>query len=138
MTGYNDFMRLALGRRHELEHRLRESTEPRVAKIYRLIYGKAMEAPDLVVAESLASALKTSIDDDYVVGIVLDNCARAMNAELQRSYYQQCKSLDHITAAGALLCAMLFATVTYMIVDIRNSQAEILSIISTVTKNRPF
>ncbi len=90
MTGYNDFMRLALGRRHELEHRLRESTEPRVAKIYRLIYGKAMEAPDLVVAESLASALKTSIDDDYVVGIVLDNCARAMNAELQRSYYQQC------------------------------------------------
>ncbi|MCJ2025286.1 hypothetical protein [Methylobacterium sp. J-067] len=135
MTGYNDFMRLALGRQHELEHRLRESTEPRLAKIYRLIYGKAIEAPDLFMAESLASVLKTSIDDDYVVGIILDNCARSVNTELQHRYNRECKSLDRLAAGGALLCAILFVTVVYLNSEIKNGQAQTISMIGAVAKS---
>ena len=135
MSGYNDFMRRAHGRNHELERRLRESSEPRLAKVYRLIYGNAIEASDLVMAESLASTLKTSIDDEYVVDIVLSNHARNINADLHRKYYRECKLSDYTMTLASVFCFVLFAIVTYLSFDIKNKEEQILSIISASGKN---
>lgn len=135
MSGYNDFMRRAHGRNHELERRLRESSETRLAKIYRLIHAEAIEASDLILAESLASTLKTSIDDDYVVGIVLNNRARIVNAKLHHNYYRDCKFLAQLMTLIYVVFLILFVFSTYLSFEIRSEEAQILSIISASGRN---
>lgn len=134
MSGYNDFMRRAHGRNHELERRLRESSEPRLAKIYRLIHAEAIEASDIILAESLVSTLNTSIDDDYVVGIVLNNRARIANVNLHQNYCQDCKFLAHLMTLMHVVCLILFVFNTYLSFEIKSEDAQILSIISASGK----
>ena len=112
--------------------RLRESSEPRLAKIHRLIFKEPITEPDLAMAESLASVLRTSIDDDYVITIVLNNRARLMNMEILKLYYSECKFADRMTFITAAVCLLLFAFIAHHVAAIENVETRILSLISAV------
>lgn len=73
MNPFEKLMLQAQGRDVDLEERLKREQATNVERLFRIVYGRDLNAFERRKVESLASALNTTVDDDYVIHLFLSS-----------------------------------------------------------------
>lgn len=71
MTPFEKFMLQAQGRDPDLEEKLRAEQFRNIERYFRIVFGRSLRPDERQVVESIASALNTSVDDEYVMQIFI-------------------------------------------------------------------
>ncbi|CAO4185428.1 hypothetical protein [Methylorubrum populi] len=71
MNPFEKFMLQAQGRDVDLEEKLKRQQATNVERLFRIVYGRDLNAFERRKVESLAAALNTTVDDDYVIHLFL-------------------------------------------------------------------
>jgi hypothetical protein len=71
MTPFEKFMLQAQGRDPALEEKLRAEQFRNIDRYFRIVFGRSLRPDERQVVESIASALNTSVDDEYVMQIFI-------------------------------------------------------------------
>lgn len=73
MNHFERFMLQAKGRDVDLEEKLKKQGASSLERLFRIIHRRELTASERQAAESLASALNSTIDDDYVIHMFLSS-----------------------------------------------------------------
>ncbi|AIQ89359.1 hypothetical protein MCBMB27_00938 [Methylobacterium phyllosphaerae] len=71
MTPFEKFMLQAQGRDPDLEEKLRAEQFRNIERYFRIVFGRSLRPDERQLVESIASALNTSVDDEYVMQIFI-------------------------------------------------------------------
>lgn len=69
MSPFKKFMLQAQGRDPDLEEKLRAEKFKNLDRYYRIVFGRGLQPNERRLVESIAAALNTSVDDEYVIQI---------------------------------------------------------------------
>lgn len=69
MTPYEKFMLHAQGRDPDLEEKLRAEQFRNIDRYFRIVIGRSLRPAEIRLVESIAAALNTTVDDEYVMQI---------------------------------------------------------------------
>lgn len=84
MTPFKKFMLQAQGRDPDLEEKLRAEKFGNLDRYYHIVYGRSLQPGERQSVESIASALNTSVDDEYVIQIFMAGRNALANLKLAR------------------------------------------------------
>lgn len=71
MTPFKKFMLQAQGRDPDLEEKLRAEKFRNLDRYFRIVFGRGLRPDERRLVESIASALQTTVDDEYVMQIFI-------------------------------------------------------------------
>lgn len=71
MTPFEKFMLQARGRDPDLEERLRAERLRNIDRYFKIVFGRSLRPDESQLVESIAAALNTSVDDEYVIQIFI-------------------------------------------------------------------
>lgn len=71
MTPFKKFMLQAQGRNPDLEEQLQAEKFCNIERYYKLVFGRELQSDERLIIESISSALRTTVDDEYVIQIYM-------------------------------------------------------------------
>ncbi len=99
MTPFEKFMLQAQGRDPDLEEKLRAEQFRNIERYFRIVFGRSLRPDERQLVESIASALNTSVDDEYVMQIFIAGRGLEPVINLPRRSLTQRRLLSKPTAS---------------------------------------